>query len=373
MIGGALAGAGSLAATNAAAASPADSAGVRSAARHRTRVILLGTAGGPGWDSEGRAGIASALAVADRFYLIDAGDGTSRQLRLSGLGKAGRGGPLDALGGIFLTHLHSDHVADLNNLLNPGLFNGLDRANGPIPVWGPGNRGALPPVFGSGPEPPVVAPENPTPGTRETVDLLTRAFATDFNDRARDNRRKVPAQLFQGRDVPIPEKFLGDPNVKTAPRMSPFVFYEDDLVRISATLVNHAPVFPALAYRFDTEDGSVVFSGDTSPSDNLVDMATGAEVLVHEVIDRQGIEEQFPPPRTPETEATVQHILGAHTAIEDVGPLAERAGVPTLVLNHLAPSNSPYSRWVGAQRGYSGRLVVGRDLEDVGVGKPLSN
>ncbi|MCC5348697.1 MBL fold metallo-hydrolase, partial [Staphylococcus aureus] len=66
--------------------------------------------------------------------------------------------------------------------------------------------------------------------------------------------------------------------------MKPVVFYEDDRVKVSATLVQHAPVFPSFAFRFDTEDGSVVFSGDTGPSENLVRMARGADVLVHEVI-----------------------------------------------------------------------------------------
>lgn len=336
---------------------------------HRTRLVLLGTAGGPGWHQAGGAGISSALAVGDSYYLVDAGHGVARQLRLSGLGSPGRGGPLDALRGIFITHLHSDHVVDLNNLLNPGLFNGLDAIDGPLPVWGPGNRGGLPPAFGSGEEPPVVAPDNPTPGMRETVELLTRAFATDFNDRARDNRRKVPAQLFEGRDVPVPPEFLTDPDGDPAPRMRPFTFFEDDLVRVSATLVDHAPVFPALAFRFDTDDGSVVFSGDTSPCENLVELATGANVLVHEVIYGVAIERAAPKRRTPEQEAILRHVLGAHTTIEQVGPIAERAGVRTLVLNHFVPATTPPSRWLDAQQGFSGRVVVGRDLEQLGVGK----
>ncbi|EHR53059.1 metal-dependent hydrolase, beta-lactamase superfamily III [Saccharomonospora marina XMU15] len=340
------------------------------AADHRTRLVLLGTAGGPGWHAAGGAGISSALAVGDRYYLIDAGHGVARQLRLSGLGSPGRTGPLDALRGIFITHLHSDHVVDLNNLLNPGLFNGLDAIeDGPLVVWGPGNRGVLPPAFGSGEEPPVVAADNPTPGMRETVELLTRAFATDFNDRARDNRRKVPSQLFEGRDVPVPPQFLSDPNGDPAPRMRPFTFFEDDHVRVSGTLVDHAPVFPALAFRFDTDDGSVVFSGDTCPCDNLVELATDADVLVHEVIDGVAIERAAPERRTPEQEAVLRHVLGAHTTIEQVGPLAERAGVRTLVLNHFVPVSTPPSRWLDAGRGYSGRVVVGRDLEQLGVGK----
>ena len=82
------------------------------------------------------------------------------------------GGPLDALRAVFLTHLHSDHVVDLNNVLSAGLYNGLARADRPVPIFGPGNRGAVPPVFGDRPAPPVTAPANPTPGTAEMVDLM---------------------------------------------------------------------------------------------------------------------------------------------------------------------------------------------------------
>jgi ribonuclease BN (tRNA processing enzyme) len=128
-------------------------------------------------------------------------------------------------------------------------------------------------------------------------------------------------------------------------------------------------VFPSFAFRFDTEDGAVTFSGDTNPSDNLVRLATGTDILVHEVIDRTWVEALFPKPRTPAAQATVGHLLESHTAIEDVGPVAERAGAGTLVLTHLAPVNNPDSRWMQAQKGYSGRLVVGQDLLQLGVGR----
>ncbi|WGY03741.1 hypothetical protein QI633_08235 [Nocardioides sp. QY071] len=212
-------------------------------------------------------------------------------------------------------------------------------------------------------------PDNPTPGTAEMVDLLVRAFATDVNDRVFDNRRPTPDQLYSGHDVPIPAQYLGDPNGDPHPRMSPVPFYEDDRVRVSATLVQHAPVFPALAFRFDTEDGSVVFSGDTGPSENLVELATGADILVHEVIDREWAEQVlFPELRTPQQQAVVQHLLGAHTLVDQVGPIADAAGVPTLVLSHLVPGNWPERKWRRAQRWYSGELVVGQDLDVLPVG-----
>ena len=80
--------------------------------------------------------------------------------------------------------------------------------------------------------------------------------------------------------------------------MQPFEVYHDDLVRVAAFLVDHHPVFPSFAYRFDTADGSVVFSGDTCPNTNrnLQRLANGADILVHEVIDRAWIDQKFGTP-----------------------------------------------------------------------------
>ncbi len=373
-LGAVLAGSVTAAAAESASAAPDSATGAARPTgwdrRCRNQLVLLGTSGGPPmWPGSDRHGIASAVLVGDRYYIVDAGAGVLRQARDAKLGNwsADTDGPLDALRGIFLTHLHSDHVVDLNNLLTEGLYNGLHRMDGKIDIWGPGNRGALPPLFGAPPAPPVVAPDNPTPGTRETVELLVRAFATDFNDRAFDNRKPVPDQLFEGKDVPFPAEYLADPNGNPHPRMSPIDVFEDDRVKVSATLVQHAPVFPAIGYRFDTDTGSVVFSGDTGPSDNLVELATGADVLVHEVIDTAWIDLLLPPPRNDAQEGLYQHLVNAHTTVEQVGPIAEAAGVGTLVLSHLVPGNWPEHRWYRARRGFSGRLIVGRDLDRIAI------
>ena len=316
------------------------------ARRYGTRLILLGTAGGPRWSpGSDRDGTASAVVVGGRCYVVDAGEGVGRRLQQAGVANAAGSGVLGAMQAIFLTHLHSDHVVDLNNLLSFGLYEGLSAAQPKVQVWGPGNRGVLPALFGTAPAPPVVAPDNPTPGTVEMVDLLVRAFAPDFNDRARDNREPVPEQLFDVHDVPIPAEFTGDPNGDPAPRMSPVRFFEDERVRVSATLVQHGQVFPAFAFRFDTDDGSVAFSGDTGPIANLIELAAGADVLVHEVIAREWVEQLLPEPRTEPQEALYQHLVTAHTTIQQVGPIAEQAGVRTLVLNHLVPGNWPEHKW----------------------------
>ena len=332
--------------------------------------MLLGTAGGsPYWPNSARAGIASAVVVGDRYYLVDAGREVLRQLSAAHLGsyESDTDGPLDALRAIFLTHLHSDHVMDLNNVLSAGIFNGLHRADRPVPIFGPGNRGVVPKVFGDRATPSVVAPRNPTPGTAEMIQLMVKCYATDYNDRAFDSGAPVPAQLFQGLDVPIPARYLVDPNTDPHPRMSPVSFYEDDRVRVSATLVQHAPMFPALGYRFDSDDGSIVFSGDTGPSANLVQLACDADVLVHEVIDKAWVELLLPPPRDGGQEGLFRHLLEAHTAVEQVAPVASDARVGTLVLSHLVPGNWPQDRWERARGDFPGRFIVGRDLDVVGL------
>lgn len=331
-----------------------------------TEVILLGVGGGPtfmpGAECEG---IASALKVGDRYYLVDAGHGVLQRLRQARLGnwQVPNGGPLDALRAVFLTHLHSDHIVDLNSLFTSGLFNGLQMVDRPVELIGPGNRGMLPPVFGGGPRGQVVAPDNPTPGTAETWELIKRAFATDFNDRIADNHAKNPDQLVRARDILLPSDLIADPNGNNVPAMDPVPVYEDDRVSVTCILVQHAPVFPAFAYRFETEAGSVVFSGDTSRTPNLVKLAQGADVLVHEAISREWLNEEMPEPRSPQVQAGYQHMLGAHTAADEVGKVAEEAGVRRLVLNHLVPSDWPVHRWrKSVRRDFSGDLTVGQDL-----------
>jgi ribonuclease BN (tRNA processing enzyme) len=148
--------------------------------------------------------------------------------------------------------------------------------------------------------------------------------------------------------------------------MPPIPVYEDALVTVSATLVNHGPVYPALAYRFDTARGSVVFSGDTGfPCDNLVALASGADVLVSEVIDTNFITTWFDDPAA--YEAIINHLRTSHTPIEDVGAHAQQAGVRTLVLNHIVPGNTPVRRLREAGRGFSGQLIVGEDLMTIDI------
>ena len=346
------------------------------ASSFRTRLILLGTAGGPVfWPDTHRCSTASAVAVADKVYMVDCGHGSAKRLQEalypSGLGHR----TLRNVEALFLTHLHSDHVVDYPALLLYGhASEGLaTRTKNPFKVYGPGRRGELEPVFvppGHQPrDPPLVSPANPTPGTVDMTERIYEAFATDINDRIRDGQAPDIRSLVEAHDIALPQLVgFQSPNRTPEPEMEPFPVYEDDRVKVSATLVYHFPVWPAFAFRFDTDDGSIVFSGDTAPSRNLVRLARNADVLVHEVILTPWIDRLFPEPRSGAEEAIRHHLLSAHTPVEQVGKVAEEAGVSMLVLNHLVPGSASVEELSVAQKDFSGKLVIGTDLLEIGVG-----
>ncbi|WP_211260417.1 MBL fold metallo-hydrolase [Amycolatopsis jejuensis] len=353
------------AATTLAAATPA-----RLAAR--TRVVLLGTAGGPTVLTPDRAGVSTAVVHDGRIYLVDLGIGAYWRLVRSGLAPGPAAG--DLLGnvrGIFFTHLHSDHVADWPALYVTGVSNAIGRTGPPIQVWGPPARPALPRVFPPGrPAPPVVGPAEPGPGITDLTDHLGQAFAADLNDRARDSALAGPESVFHVQDIDLAGIWTPDPEGRPPRLRTPIRVWQDGEVTVTATLVDHHPAAPAFAYRFDTPDGSVVISGDTGVSPNLIDLARNADYLVHEVIDPRFVDElvtRLPPDRAGPMR---EHLLAAHTTIDQVGAhVAEPAAVRTLVLNHLVPATTPEHRWRDAQRGFSGRLIVGSDLQVLPLGR----
>lgn len=333
-----------------------------------TRLVLLGTAAAPTWWlGSDRAGISSAVAVGNSVYLVDLGDGWGQRYRQSGLGPESHLQMLNNLKGVFFTHLHSDHTIDYNDLLVWGSA-GYLKTSPPVAVFGPGDRGSLPKYIGAGSPPPVFNPQDPTPGVEAMSEYIYSAYATDINDRIFDANGIDPRSKVTVNDIPLPPEAGATPTTPP-PRVKPFTVFEDDAVKVTATLVDHGQVWPSFGFRFDSEDGAIVFSGDTAPSPNLIELAQGADILVHEVIDRAWVESQFgTPPFTPPIEAIVHHLLGSHTTMEQVGEVAEQADVGTLVLTHFAPANNPASRWQETSRYFRGRTIVGEDLLQVGVG-----
>ncbi|MGI9032130.1 MAG: MBL fold metallo-hydrolase [Acidimicrobiales bacterium] len=328
-----------------------------------TKLVLLGTAGGP-LPSPTRSGIAHALVVGGRVHVVDCGSGVARQLRRARL--------LSTLHRVFLTHLHSDHDCDYFNLFLLGWP--VLQWSPPVHAYGPGTAGpmcALPAEEPGERDVPLINPDNPTPGLVDITNYSIQAHAFDINVRIREAGRANLTELIVPHDIELPPGLGAQAPEPVAPPMRPFVVAEDDDVRVMATLVQHAPVFPAFAYRFDTADGSVVFSGDTAPTPNLVDLASGADVLVHEVFDDahedpdDGVDED-----AWEAEQRHHHMVSSHTALSQVGGVAAAAGVAKLVLTHFIPGDDelPDGHWVkGVSATYDGQIVVGHDLMEIEV------
>jgi len=287
---------------------------LRAAANPRSRLILLGTAGGP-TPKPDRAAPASAIVVDGVVYVIDCGNGVARQMVKAGL-------DLGAIRHVLLTHQHSDHNADYGNLL---WLAWAARLHTRVDTWGP---------------PPLAA---------MTRDFL-RMNAADIQTRIKDEGRPPLAPLI------VPHELSKGG-----------VVLRDERVKVTAALVAHPPVVPAFAYRFDCPDRSIVFSGDTRPTDALVELARNADVLVHEVMYQPALEKLIA--SEPNAARLREHLLASHTTTEQVGRVATEAGVKTLVLNHFVPGGDPALTdevWRDAVAPhFKGRLVVGRDLMEL--------
>lgn len=280
----------------------------------RTRLILLGTGGGPR-PRKASSAAAQVIVRNDAAYVIDCGDGVARQLVFAGV-------PLTALRHIFITHQHSDHNADYGNLIWLAWTAGLSTR---VDTWGP-------------------------PPLEKMTKLFFEMNAYDIDTRT-SNEGRVPI-------VPLVHVHeIRDGGAVMA----------DDNVRVTAALVDHPPVVPAFAYRFDAPDRSIVISGDTAPSDNLVRLARGADVLVHSVMYPAAIDRLVG--RVPNAAALKDSILAHQTSAEDAGRIAQEAGVKTLVLSHLVPPDDPQvteRMWrEAAQSRFHGTVIVGRDLLEI--------
>ncbi|WP_344441830.1 MBL fold metallo-hydrolase, partial [Agromyces soli] len=258
---------------------------------------------------------------------------------------------MDQLGGVFLTHLHSDHTTDLLNLALFGMF-GLSGEGPRIPIVGPGDRGALPPVSSRATTPPrPVAPGLPTPGTADMFRLLMESQATDLNDRVLDALRPSPLELFDARDIALPAGIGYHPNTAPTPEMAPFTVFEDDRVRVDAILVQHPPIAPAFGFRFTSDEGSVAISGDTAKCDNMVRLAAGAELLLHEAISFDWVTDTYGGRDDETSRASIDHHRKSHTSVEEAIAVAREAGVRRLALHHLVPGHLPAEDWIRAAAG----------------------
>ncbi len=276
-----------------------------------TRIVLLGTAGGP-TPKRTRSAPAQALQIDDTVYVVDCGNGVARQMALAGL-------PFRQLRQVFITHHHSDHVADLFTLPLLAWAAGIDR---PITLHGP-------------------------PPLRKAVKAGFRQFEFDIRTREADEGR---APL---RDLVRVHEFRGGGRV-----------YQDERVEVRAARVVHPPIGEAYAYRFDTRDLSVVVSGDTAPCEDLVRLARGADILIHEVL-LASPEEMARLLEVPLDHPLTQHVIHSHTSYRNVGEIARAAGVKTLVLSHFVPGDAPVDEaavLAEIRKSFPGEVIFGKDL-----------
>lgn len=279
-----------------------------------TRLILLGTGGGPRPRKTSSAP-AQVLLINDAAYVVDCGDGVARQLVLANV-------PLPTIRHIFLTHHHSDHSADYGNLIWLAWTAGLRTR---VEAWGP-------------------------PPLTKMTNLFFEMNAYDIETRIADEGRIPLVPLVHANEL-----------IRGGPVM------QDENVKVTAALVRHPPVVPAFGYRFDAPDRSIVISGDTAPSDNLIALARGADVLVHDALYAPGIDRLVT--GVPNATSLKQSIMSHHTTAEDAGRVAQTAGVKTLVLSHLVPAEDPAvtdRMWIDAARThFRGTVIVGKDLMEI--------
>jgi ribonuclease Z len=257
---------------------PVNTAPMPSTTPERTLVVMLGT-GTPNPDPE-RSGPATAIIVGGQAYLVDCGPGVVRRAEA-----AWQGGidelEIAGLTRLFVTHLHSDHTAGYADLiLTPWV---LEREQ-PLKVYGP-------------------------PGIRSMTDHILAAYAEDIDIRL---------------DGDQPQN---EPGIRVeAHEIAPGEIYQDENVKVTAFAVPHGAWEHAFGFRFDTADRSVVITGDTTPSDSVVQACSGCDVLVHEVYAKAGFDG-----RTPDWQA---YHKASHTSGIELGEIAARAQPKLLILYH---------------------------------------
>ena len=282
------------------------------------RVAICGS-GAPLADA-GRRPACNLVFAGGKIYVVDAGAGSFARVAKWRL-------PLDRLEAVLITHFHSDHIADLPEAR--------------LQSWA-GQRPALLPVYGG-------------PGVERVVSGFAEAFALDDFYRITHHGAdflKPETGRMQAREIA---------NADGAPLtgMQSATVLEKDGLKITAFAVDHAPVIPAYGYRFDYKGRSVVFSGDTQKSESLALHAKGADLLIHEAMDKNivGLLRDAAAQAGKLSAHKIFHdIPDYHASPEDAALTAQQAGVPHLVLTHLLP---PIPAWPGERIFLRGAEVAG--------------
>lgn len=276
-------------------------------------VILLGTGVGPPVNLQ-QYGAAILVEAGGTRLLFDCGRSATTRLTQAGI-------PVGSISRLFLTHLHSDHVLQIPDLLLTGWAGG--RRTIPLQVWGPA-------------------------GTRSMMDHLQQAFAFDIHMR-RDVDELLPASGIQVESHDIDEG----------------VVFDELGVRVTAFLVDHGPVQPAFGYRVDYHGRSVALSGDTRFSENLIRVARGVDVLIHEVIDPDALRSRTDHPNP----AAIEAIIAHHTTPEQAGEVFTRVAPRLAVYAHAPNTDAVITR---TRRTYAEPLQGAEDLLTIVIGDSIS-
>jgi len=252
-------------------------------------------------------GPATAVVVGKRVFLVDAGVGVERRLAAAGL-------PVNGVTAVFITHLHSDHVLGLADLIFTSWVVGRSK---PFPVYGPH-------------------------GLTSMTEHLYAAFSEDIQVRTEGLEHESRA----GYKVTVHE-------------VGPGVVYDSGGVKVTAFLVGHGEWREAYGYRFDTPGRSIVVSGDTRPSEELVKVATGVDVLIHEV---QPSDSTLRPGNRTASEWAA-YVRAYHTTALQLGELAARAQPGLLVVYHDGRRATADQILADIRRSYAGPVVLAADLQ----------
>ncbi len=269
-------------------------------------VVLLGT-GNPLPDP-GRAGAATLIRVGGRTILVDAGRAVCMRLMAAGVL------PM-MLDRVLLTHLHSDHICDLNDVVTTQWV--MSPAAKVLPIFGP-------------------------PGTRSVVDGMMAMLGPDVGYRLAHH-----------------DDLTWQPQIEVS-ELNPGVVFDEDGVRIVAARTDHRPVEPTLGFRFECEGKAVVIAGDTVPCAGLDDLCRDADVYVQTVL-RDDLVGMVPMQRFRDT-------IDYHSTVVQAAETAARCGVGTLVLTHQIPTPGPGTadEWTAIARDhFTGTIVFGEDLTTV--------
>ena len=320
------------------AGSSAGQAGSSAAAPNRTEILFVGTAGGPPLRLD-RSEPSTLLIVDGRPYLIDCGIGTMRRMLEAGIKS-------EQIKTIFFTHLHSDHDLGLADVMANDYFRLRAPRSAPsIHIYGP-------------------------PQTKELVEAAFRYITITVRPFASENPGDFQAANGEFASPFVPHEIDREG-----------VIFQDDKIRVTAAENTHYALMPAedrkhlksFSYRIETPHGGIVFTGDTAPSDAVVRLAKGANVLLAEVSyrDPEDLEKTVNTMAaithaTPERSKTFRaHFQFEHLDAQAVGELASKAQVKSVLLYHYNPADkADEAAYVsGAKSKFSGPVFAPADLD----------